>query len=146
MKTKILFTVILMQFGFFTYAQKPKHANIKALKVAQITTQLSLTTDEAEKFWPIYNAYEEKQSALKSKKMQLFKQSLSNEKLENLSVDQANSILTDFETLEEEMFQNRKKFQVSLKSVLSSVKIIKLKKAEDDFNKTLLNQYKRKKN
>jgi Skp family chaperone for outer membrane proteins len=32
---------------------------IKALKVAYITQALNLTADEAQKFWPVYNAYDE---------------------------------------------------------------------------------------
>lgn len=31
---------------------------IQALKVAFITQKLSLTTDEAQRFWPVYNRYE----------------------------------------------------------------------------------------
>ena len=31
--------------------------NIEVLKVAYFTRHLSLTTDEAEKFWPLYNSY-----------------------------------------------------------------------------------------
>jgi len=42
---------------------------------------------------------------------------------------------------EDELNQLRKKFVNSLKGVLPSVKIIKLKKAEDDFNRKLLQQY-----
>lgn len=44
------------------YAQQGGGGNkgetIEALKVAFITKNLSLTSDEAQKFWPIYNAYE----------------------------------------------------------------------------------------
>jgi hypothetical protein len=39
----------------------------EALKVAFITRELNLTTDEAQKFWPVYNSYfEEIQQARKS--------------------------------------------------------------------------------
>lgn len=31
--------------------------NIEVLKVAYFTKHLSLTTEEAEKFWPMYNSY-----------------------------------------------------------------------------------------
>ena len=31
---------------------------IQSLKIAFITQKLQLTTDEAEKFWPVYNQYD----------------------------------------------------------------------------------------
>ena len=38
---------------------------VQALKVAFITKQLNLTSDEAEKFWPIYNDYQDKRDAVR---------------------------------------------------------------------------------
>lgn len=34
-----------------------QHKNIEVLKVAYFTKHLSLSTEEAEKFWPLYNSY-----------------------------------------------------------------------------------------
>ena len=36
---------------------KPSKENVEALKVAFITRHLNLTSEEAQKFWPAYNAY-----------------------------------------------------------------------------------------
>ena len=36
---------------------KPSKENVEALKVAFITRHLNLTIEEAQKFWPAYNAY-----------------------------------------------------------------------------------------
>lgn len=61
MKKNILF--LLFAF-FFTSAfaqvserSRSPRENIEVLKVAYFTKHLSLTTEEAEKFWPLYNAY-----------------------------------------------------------------------------------------
>ncbi|MCB0697691.1 MAG: hypothetical protein KDC07_10020, partial [Chitinophagaceae bacterium] len=35
-----------------------KHDRIKALKIAYITEKLDLTSEQAQKFWPVYNRYE----------------------------------------------------------------------------------------
>jgi hypothetical protein len=48
------------------------------------------------------------------------------------------------ESSEEELHQLRKKFISNLKSVIPAVKILKLKKAEEDFNRKLLQQYRNK--
>ena len=39
---------------------------IKALKIAYITEQLNLTTEEAQKFWPIYNLYDKEQHTIRN--------------------------------------------------------------------------------
>lgn len=134
--------MLLISFSF--YAQGPKKEKVKALKVAYLTNNLSLTATEAEKFWPIYNAYDEKQFELRHEKMKMIKDKLQAESVDNLTDKQALTMLNQIEDVEDDLYQNRKKFMASLKNVLNPVKILKLKKAEDDFNKTLLRQYKNK--
>lgn len=134
--------MLLISFSF--YAQGPKKEKVKALKVAYLTNSLSLTATEAEKFWPIYNAYDQKQFELRHEKMKMIKDKLESESVDNLTDKQASAMISQIESVEDDLYQNRKKFMTSLKAVLSPVKILKLKKAEDDFNKTLLRQYKNK--
>ena len=43
---------------------RKKKEQIKALKVAFITNELELTSNEATKFWPLFNAFEEKQQEI----------------------------------------------------------------------------------
>lgn len=146
MKTKNILTLVLLLLSLSFYAQGKKmlekKEQIYALKVAFITNNLSLTSTEAEKFWPIYNSFEAKQFDLKRQKSISYIKKMDNETLSKMSDKEALTVLTEIEATEEELFQQRKKLIVSLKSVLSPVKIIKLKKAEDAFNKKLLQQYK----
>ena len=60
--------------------------------------------------------------------------------VEKLSEKEANSLLAQMETIEENLFALRKKFIKDLNGVIGAKKIIKLKKAEDDFNRQLLKQ------
>ena len=58
---KKILTLVAVFIVFGTAAQRPeqkekKKEQIKSLKIGFITNQLSLTTEEASKFWPIYNA------------------------------------------------------------------------------------------
>ena len=144
MKANKFILALLLLISFSFYAQGPKKEKVKALKVAYLTNNLSLTATEAEKFWPIYNAYDEKQFELRHEKMKMIKDRLDAESVDNLSDKQALAMISQIEDVEDDLYQNRKKFMASLKTVLSPVKILKLKKAEDDFNKTLLRQYKNK--
>lgn len=138
---KILLITIAL-FPFLMTAQggkfKEKKEQIKTLKIAFITEELNLTSTEAEKFWPLYNAFDEKQHQIRQQKFI--------SRSENTSVDQMNdkeatALLSQIENNEEELYQLRKKFISNLKIILPSVKIIKLKKAEEDFNRKLLKQY-----
>jgi hypothetical protein len=64
--------------------------------------------------------------------------------LSKMSEKEAASLLAKMESNEEEIFQMRKKLLISLKPILSQLKLIKLRKAEEEFNKKLLQQYMKK--
>lgn len=159
MKTKKIFTILLLLLSISFYAQEKKllerkeqilerkeqiKEQIYALKVAFISNNLSLTSTEAEKFWPIYNSFEDKQFELKHQKSISNIKKMNYDLLSKMSDKEALVVLTQMEASEDELFQLRKKLIINLKSVISPVKIIKLKKAEDEFNKKLLQQYRNK--
>jgi len=146
MKTNKLIPIIIFLISIHSFAQshlEEKKEQIRALKVGFITNELALTTDEATKFWPIFNAYDDKQFEIRHQKMKTFKQRMDAD-LDKMSEKDASALLAQMENTEDELHQMRKKFIANLKGVLPSVKIIKLKKAEDDFNRKLLQQYRNK--
>jgi len=146
MKTNKLIPIIIFLISIHSFAQshlEEKKEQIRALKVGFITNELALTTDEATKFWPIFNAYDDKQFEIRHQKMKTFKQRMDAD-LVRMSEKEAATLLDQMENTEDELYQMRKKFIANLKGVLPSVKIIKLKKAEDDFNRKLLQQYRNK--
>ena len=144
MKKKNTLLIILFLFSIFSFAQDSKDdkkEQIKALKVGFITNELSLTTEEAAKFWPIYNTFEDRQYELKNRKMKAIKAKLNDDSLDKMSEKDASGLLAQMESVDNELYQIRKKFIANLKDVLPATKILKLKKAEDDFKKKLLQQY-----
>jgi Spy/CpxP family protein refolding chaperone len=146
MKTNKLLLILIFLLSIHSFAQsqmEDKKEQIRALKVGYITNELALTTDEATKFWPIYNAYDDKQFEIRHQKMKAFKQRMDAD-LDKMSEKEATALLAQMENTEDELYQMRKKFVSNLKGILPSVKIIKLKKAEDDFNRKLLQQYRNK--
>jgi hypothetical protein len=143
MKTNKLLLIIVFLCSIYSFAQPPmieKKEQIRALKVGFITNELSLTADEASKFWPIYNTFDDKQFELKHQKMKAFKGRMDSD-LNKMSEKEASALLAQMESNEEALYQLRKKFIANLKGVLPSTKIIQLKKAEDNFNRKLLQQY-----
>ena len=144
MKTNKTLLIILFLFSIHTFAQQPseeKKEQFRSLKVSFITNELSLTTEEAAKFWPIYNAFDDKQYELKNKKMKAFKSRMDGDALDKMSEKEATALLAQMENTEDDLYQLRKKFIANIKGVIPATKIIKLKKAEDDFKRKLLQQY-----
>ena len=120
---------------------RKKKEQIKAMKVAFITNELALTSEEATKFWPLFNAFEEKQQEIKKQKLKGYLKRVDDGSFDNLSEKEATTMLAQMESTEDELYQLKKKFISNLKDVISPIKILKLKKAEENFNRKLLQQY-----
>lgn len=147
MKIIKIIPILLFLFAINTFAQprlKEKKEQIKALKVAYITEELQLTSEEATKFWPVFNAFEDKQKELRQEKMRSNKNRLDAGEVDAMSEKEATNLLNQMESTEDDLYQLRKKFIVSLKGILPAKKIIKLKRSEEGFNRKLLKQYREK--
>lgn len=150
MKLNKILPILLLFISFSFYAQgekmKEKKEQIKALKAAFLTTELELTSSESEKFWPIYNAFDDKQFELRHLKMRAFMGRMDDNAMDKMSEKEANSFLNQMESNEDELYMLRKKFITTIKGILPATKIIKLRKSEEDFNRKLLQQYRDKGN
>jgi Spy/CpxP family protein refolding chaperone len=149
MKKYKLMTLLLLLISVASFAQpgsrfKEKKEQVKSLKVAFITNELDLTPEESAKFWPLYNAFEDKQHEIRKQKLKVYIDRTDNS-IDKLSEKEASNLLNQMESTEDELHQLRKKFITNLKSVLPATKILKLKKAEEEFSKKLLQQYRDKK-
>lgn len=150
MKNTKIITVVVLFLSIATFAQggklrerfQQKKDQVKAMKIAFITSELSLTPDEAAKFWPLFNEFEEKQKAIRQDKIKNYVDR--SQGSDKLTEKEAQNLLNQMETAEEELHQLRKKFVANLKGVLPATKILKLKKAEEEFSKKLLQEYRNK--
>jgi len=137
--------LILLTLCFTTaLIAQEKHEKIKALKVAHITEQLDLTTKEAEAFWPIYNASEEKMYALRKMERYEIMKKVKND-FESLTDAQATTLIEKSITIKEKELKAYSELVTNLKGVIPPKKIILLRKAEDDFKRQLLERFRKKK-
>ncbi len=116
---------------------------IKALKRAHITDALNLTPSEAEKFWPIYNAHEDKMEELRKQGRRAFMELRANGP-DNLTDDQANAIIDaglNNKTLE---LEYTKELIQNIRKVLPPQKVVKLYRAEEQFKRKLIRMMKEK--
>ena len=137
---KIVLLVFLLSAGLL--AQRPNHDRIKAFKTAHITQQLDLTSSEAEKFWPIYNAFDDKLEALRKKERTEIFSKMKNGGLDALTDREANAIIDKVLEMKTTELQYRKDLVKELRKVISPKKVIKLNRAEESFKKLLLERLK----
>ena len=108
------FAVVKAQDGEDTRAEK-----IKSLKIAFITQKLQLSADEAQKFWPIYDQYEND--------------------INRLRLENKNATVID---KEEKLLNIRKKYLGSFEKVIGPQRVNKLFSAEKDFRSILIQRLK----
>lgn len=145
MKLKSLLLCLLLCLTWAMQAQNKKHEQIKALKVSFFTTELSLTPDEAAKFWPIYNVYDEKVFKIRHDRVRPLIKKMDETGIDKISAKDAEIYLDKLETADRELLALKQKLTEDLKPVIGAVKVLKLKKAEEDFKAKLLEQFKDKK-
>ena len=142
MKKFILFgTFLVLSFGASTYAQNietEKRDRINAQKIAFFTQRLQLNPEEAERFWPVYNEFQQKRNELQLARIEshknyiMYKETLSDNEIEKIA-DQ----IVEFSKKESDLLAGyHKKF----KEILPIRKVMKLYEAENQFKNFLLRQ------
>ena len=120
MKKILLILVIALGVSVVTVAQdgdeKGNGSRIEALKIAYLTKKLNLSTDEAQKFWPIYNKYMSE--------------------IRKTRID-ARQNKTDVIGTEEKILDIRKKYNGEFNKALSTEKVNQFFKAEKEFGTVL---------
>ncbi len=145
---KSIYTIVL--FVFFAIgtlnAQPPRkeHPNkkekIEQLKIAFITKELEFTTDEAEKFWPVYNEMSDKIHEKKKEERKL--QMELKENFETLSEADIKSKSQSILNNEIEQAKLKKEYHDKIADVIGYKKATKLLSLEQRFKRELLEQMK----
>ncbi|NND88094.1 MAG: sensor of ECF-type sigma factor [Flavobacteriaceae bacterium] len=142
---KTIYLIIAIFIGITTVqAQDSRYDKIKALKTAHITQELDLSSEEAQEFWPIYNVYEQKMWSIRKRERREIMEKIKKVGLDNMTNAEANGLIDIAIELEELQLSERKQLIRQLQTILPPKKIIKLKKAEEDFKKQLLERYRQK--
>lgn len=149
MKKYILIIVVLI--GTIGMAQGPEDdrdnhrrmnkEKIEALAVAYITEQLELTPDEAGKFWPVFNKLREKRHSLERKKKALIREMES--KVDALTDNEASNYVSKITDLDNQIHAaSYEQNSNEIIKIIGAKRFLKLMKAEMDFRKKMLREYK----
>jgi Spy/CpxP family protein refolding chaperone len=136
MKVKILLLIGLFSCGLSFSQVNKMRERIRSQKIAFITDQLQLTSEEAQAFWPVFNAYESEVEKIKNGELRSIRQDLRSN--EDLSDQEAKQLLQRLVTAENNLHELRVGLVSDLQTVLSPQKILRLKVADEEFNKQLL--------
>ena len=125
--------------SFVIYGQVGQgREKIKTLKVAFITERLSLTSEEAQVFWPIYNEHEKNTQRIRRKERLEIQSKLMD--MDLLTNAEANQLLDELIALEQEKQDLHIEFIDKISQVISPKKTLLLIKAEEDFKRRLLRE------
>ena len=114
---------------------------IKTKKIAFLTDQIGLTSQEAQNFWPVYNELDKEKSMLMDKKRELEsrgdtpKPGMKEADFRQLAIEMA-SIHTKEGKLSEA-------YNLRFLNILSAEKVVKLYLAESKFRATLLHDFRK---
>jgi len=139
---KKLIILLILLVPFYTNAQEKRFAKIQALKTAHITEALELSPEQAEKFWPIFNAFDEKMHEYRSTERFQVIEKVKNEG-STLTESEANALIDLQLKLYNDQAENRIQLINELRNVITPQQIIKLKVAEETFRRKILDHYRK---
>ncbi len=116
---------------------------LESQRIAFITKQLNLTVEEAQRFWPVYNEFQQKKENINKNKRQLLKKlvaennGLSDDKLAGLSDIYIKSQLDEAKLISD--------YHEKFKTILPIKKVIAYYKADEKFKHFLLQEVQKRK-
>lgn len=109
---------------------------VQTHKIAFMTDRLSLTPAEAERFWPVYNEYQDKREMVMK---EMFKgYDIRGLDIDALTDEEATEIADNQIIKSQKLLDVQKEYYIHFKEVLPIKKVLKLYQAEKDFQHELL--------
>lgn len=134
MKKLFLITLIIfLGIGSQAFAQRPPidQEKLEAARIAFITSRIDLKPEQAEKFWPIYNKYNDARETTMRQISHLGRDS------ESISEEEAKSRIQRRFQLQSDLLKEEQTFVTEVSRVLSSKQILMLNNVARDFNRHL---------
>ena len=102
-----------------------KKAEVEAQRVTFYNSFLNFTTEEANKFWPLFNEYTQKQKDARRNALKSVKD-FYNKTAEQMTKEEANLIIKAEITLQQTLFDLEKEYIIKFQSVIPVQKVAKL--------------------
>lgn len=115
----------------------------QSAKVAFFTAQLELTTEEAEKFWPVYNKYWEARSKEHRTGRTIFRKIQEATSGKSISDVEMKSLMLEWQNHYQREFDIEKLYLEEFYKILPVKKVLKIYVAEEDFRVKMINMWKK---
>jgi len=143
MKKIIATFVLLVSAAVATVNAQPadkteRKEKLEALRVAFITKELNLTSEEAEKFWPVYNQREAEQEEIRKQ----LRENHKGKNIDEMTDAEVEKLIEKQLELRQKELDIDKKYASKLKEVLPVKKVAKLPVAEKKFREEVIQQWK----
>lgn len=134
----VVLIVIMILSSLAVSAQNPNLEKLNSYKIAFFTQKLNLTPQEAEKFWPLYNDYQDRKNKIQVERVQMTRDFVQNGA--NMSDKELTEMGDKYFGLEVKEAAFSQEFYNNMKVVLPPLKILKFYQAENQYKLVLLNQ------
>jgi hypothetical protein len=135
-RTTILSMMLLCVTSMAFSQQKDPRAQIEAARIALITERLTLTPDQAQKFWPIYNEYSQRQENIRRE----FNQAKGKHNMQTATEEDNKRLLALGMNAKEQTLELERIYSDRLLQVINNRQMLSLRKAETDFKVMILNR------
>jgi hypothetical protein len=139
-KSFVIYLVLVLLTGSRSAAQEQAREKLDAYRIAFFTKKLNLTPQEAEKFWPLYNEFQDKKNKIQMEKLRINRDFNQNEL--NMSEKEMIEAGDRFIALDVQGADLAQEYHLKFKEVLSPVKVLRLYQAENQYRQQLLQQLK----
>ena len=112
---------------------------IESAKIALITQRLDLTPEQAEKFWPIYREYSNKQREINRE----FQNLRRNYNPNSASEEESKKMVETGQKIKENLLNLDREYADRMLQVINNRQLLSLRKAENDFREELMRRLRR---
>jgi len=133
MKYNLIFVLLFCTLPAVAQDQEAMK-KIESARIALITERLSLTPEQAEKFWPLYREYTQQRQTLR-KEFQALRRSSEERQLTD---EESKEVLQKGLDLKERQLDLDKDYTDKLGTVITNNQILLLRKAEEDFKQMII--------
>jgi len=144
MRTRVLIIALLL-FSLKGIAQRQFEPQtlelIKTKKIAFMTEQIGLTSQEAEKFWPVYNALEKERYMLMDKRREL--EQMSETPKPGMKEADYRKLANEIAVAHAKEGKLIEEYNLKFLNILPAEKVVKLYCAEGKFRASLMHEFRR---
>lgn len=130
----LLFMIVLISTT--ARSQHPRSEKLQSARIALFTERLSLTPEEAERFWPVYNQISEQRMTLRREGFRLQRAAEG----DSLTDAQAQDRIEEYLDLKQRELALEQSSTEKLLTVLSPQQVLQLIRAERDFQRMMVRQ------